>query len=148
MTDLSQIHAPTARRPIIVPRRKPLPWPVLLYAGVAVAGTAGFVAGRATAGDASGMEWQLAVLLRFMAAVKGLMVLGALGLTQWRVRAPASGALALAYGAALALMAAGPGLIWSLSHIAVGAAAFHAGLLLYLVLAWRDGAVRLPTRRT
>ena len=94
------------------------------------------------------MEWQLVFLLRFMALVKGAMVLGALGLTQWRLRRAASDRLALGYAAALAAMAMAPGLIWSLAEIAPGAACFHAGLLLFLLLAWRDDAIVLPTRRT
>lgn len=122
-------------------------WPALLYAGVVTGGVTGLVVGRMAGGDTEGMERQLVFLPRFMAAVKGLMVLCVLGLTQWRLRQPAGEALTLAYGLSLALMAAAPGLIWSLAHIALGAACFHAGLVLFLVLAWRDGAARLPTRR-
>ena len=92
------------------------------------------------------MEWQLVFLLRFMALMKGAMVLGALGLTRWRLRRPASDRLAIGYAAALAAMAMAPGLIWSLAAIAPGAACFHAGLLLFLLLAWRDDGA-LPTRR-
>ena len=125
-----------------------LPRAALLYAAVGTAGVAGYLAGRWASAETGGMEWQLVLLLRFMAAVKGAMVLGALGLTQWRLRRPISNGLAAGYGLALAAMAAAPGLIWSLAEIAPGAACFHAGLLAYLVLAWRDDAVRLPTRRT
>ncbi len=143
MSDLSVSHArPAAAR---------LSRAALLYAAVGAAGLGGFVAGRWAgrwAGSGSeGMEWQLVFLLRFMALVKGAMVLGALGLTQWRLRRPASDRLALGYGVALAAMALAPGLIWSLDAIALGAACFHAGLLVFFVLAWRDDAVALPTRR-
>ena len=143
MTDLS-----VSRAPALAPARTRLPWPALLYAGVGAAGVAGVVAGRMAGGGSGGMEWQLTLLLRFMAVVKGAMVLGALGLTQWRLRRPASDALATGYVVALAAMAVAPGLIWSLAEIVPGAACFHAGFILYLVLAWRDGAVRLPQSST
>ena len=139
MSDLSVSHA----RPAVAR----LPRAGLLYAAVGAAGLGGLVAGRWVGSGGEGMEWQLVFLLRFMALVKGAMVLGALGLTQWRLRRPASDRLALGYGVALATMALAPGLIWSLAAIAPGAACFHAGLLAFLVLAWRDDAVALPTRR-
>ena len=141
MTDLSYVHAPAA-----VPVRR-LPWPAILYFAVGSAGVAGYIAGRHAGTASDGMEWQLAFLLRFMAIVKGAMMLGALGLTQWRLRQPISDRLAVAYTLALAAMALAPGLIWSLAAIASGAAIFHAGLLVYLVLAWRDDAVSLLPRR-
>jgi hypothetical protein len=46
-----------------------------------------------------------------------------------------------AYAAAAAAMAAGPGMIWSLAHVAIGALLLHAGLLAGLVALWRDPAV-------
>lgn len=39
---------------------------------------------------------------------------------------------------------AATGLIWSLGTIVIGAVMFHVGVLAFLVLAWRDDAVRLP----
>ena len=137
MSDLSVVHAPSALR---VPRA------ALLYAAVGGAGLAGLLVGRALESGSGDMEWQLVLLLRFMAVVKGAMVVGALALVQWRLRRPASARLALGYAAALTTMALAPGLIWSLAAIAPGAACFDAGLLLYLVLAWRDDAVALPKR--
>lgn len=143
MTDLPYLHARAA-----APR---LAWPAILYAAVGTAGVAGvaagLLAGRLAGHGPGDMEWQLALLLRFMAIVKGAMALGALALTQWRLRRPISPRLAAAYTVALAAMALAPGLIWSLAEIVPGAVAFHAGLLLFLVLAWRDGAVALPPRR-
>ncbi|MBE7220046.1 MAG: hypothetical protein INR64_16370 [Caulobacteraceae bacterium] len=123
-----------------------LPRATLLYAVVGGAGLAGLLAGRWLQGGPGDMEWQLVLLLRFMAVVKGAMALGALALVQWRLRQPASARLALGYVVALAPMALAPGLIWSLAAIAPGAACFHAGLLLFLVLTWRDDGVSLPTR--
>ena len=43
------------------------------------------------------------------------------------------------------LMAAGPGLIWAMAHVALGAALLHGGLLLLILLGWADGG--LPLRR-
>ena len=142
---MSDLTLPGSRAGAAAARR--LPWPALLYAAVGTAGVAGLLAGRLASADSGGMEWQLVLLLRFMALVKGAMVLGALGLTQWRLRRPVSSRLAAGYGLALAAMALAPGLIWSLAAIAPGAAAFHAGLLLFLVIAWRDEAVALPKVR-
>jgi hypothetical protein len=36
-------------------------------------------------------------------------------------------------------MISAPGLIWGLNHLVVGAVVFHAGLLIFLVAAARDG---------
>ena len=110
MTDLSLSPARAAS-----PTRR-VPWPLILYAAVGTAAVAGFVGGRLAGAETGGMEWQLVFLLRFMAAVKGAMVLGALGLAQWRLRRPASDRLAAGYALALVAMAAAPGLIWSLAR--------------------------------
>ena len=144
MTDLS-LAAPrgaasTRSRPAIL-------WPAILVAMAGAAAIGGGVVGRLAAVDPAAMEWQLALLLRFMAVVKGAMAAAALALALWRLRRPASDRLALGYAVAVAMMATAPGLIWSLGAIVPGAGAFHAGLILYLVLAWRDGAVPLPAAR-
>lgn len=124
-----------------------VPREVLIYAAVGGAGLAGVLVGRWLQAGTGDMEWQLVLLLRFMAVVKGAMALAALALVQWRLRRPASTRLALGYAAALVPMILAPGLIWSLAAIAPGAALFHAGFILFLVLAWRDDAVALPSRR-
>ena len=138
MSDLSVSHAPALG--VRLPRA------ALLYAAVGAAGLAGVLAGRWLQSGSGGMEWQLALLLRFMAVLKGAMALGAVALVQWRLRRPTSDRLALGYAAALVPMALAPGLIWSLAAIASGAACFHAGFLLFLILAWRDDGVALPSR--
>jgi len=143
MTDLSLADLPQAKPRGAASR---LSWTAILCAAAISAGVAGVLLGRVAA-DPGSMEWQLVLLLRFMAAVKGAMALGALALAMWRLRRPASDRLALGYIVAVAAMAAAPGLIWSLGAIVPGAATFHAGLLFYLVLAWRDDAVPLPARR-
>jgi hypothetical protein len=45
------------------------------------------------------------------------------------------------YAMAAAAMAAGPGLIWNMVHIGLGALFLHAGLVATLVMLWRDPAV-------
>jgi hypothetical protein len=38
-------------------------------------------------------------------------------------------------------MAAGPGLIWGMAHIGLGAILLHGGLFATIILFWRDPAV-------
>ncbi len=109
----------------------------LPYTVTALSGLAGF----ALAVPNVEIEPRLALLLRFMAAVKAATVLAALGLTCWRLRSPVATSAALGYVAALAAMAAAPGLIWSLNHVALGAACFHVGLFGFLVCALRDDGI-------
>lgn len=122
--------------------RRAIPYRVVLLAAVATAVAAGFVAvydpASARAAEAAGAE--LTRLLRFMALTKAAFAAGALLLAGWRLRHPTTPAVALSYAATGALMAAGPGLIWSVAHVALGAVLFHAGLALLLVLAWTDRA--------
>lgn len=120
-----------------------IPYRGVLFAAVAAAVAAGFVAAHAPASaraaEAAGTE--LTRLLRFMALTKAAFAVGALLLADWRLRRPATPASAASYVAVCALMAAGPGLIWSVAHVAAGAVLFHAGLALLLVLAWTDRAI-------
>ena len=140
MTDLPYVRSRGAARPWR------LSWTVVLYAAVLLAGAVGVLAAPRVDDQPGAMEWQLA-LLRFMVLVKAAMVVGAVGLAHWRLRAPIGGAMACGLVAATATMALAPGLIWSLTYIILGAGCFHAGLLAYLVIAWRDGRLRLPARR-
>ncbi len=78
-------------------------------------------------------------LIRFMAIVKAAMALGAVALIYWRLSFPASPRMTLAYIAAAVLMAAAPGVIWHMAAIGKGAALFHGGLVLFLILALADG---------
>ena len=118
----------------------PAAWLPLLVAGASGATT--FVV---TASDVAAFEPRLALLLRFMAVLKAAAVLAATGLTCWRLGRPILQGMRLGYLAALAAMAAGPALIWSLTHVAAGAVLFHAGLFGFLLCALRDDA--LPLRR-
>ena len=75
-----------------------------------------------------------------MAIVKAALAAGAVALVWWRSAYPASRRAMLAYVAACLLMAAAPGLIWSMAHVILGAVLFHAGLALLLLVCWTDGA--------
>jgi len=77
-------------------------------------------------------------LLRAMAAIKLLIAALAGATLYWRLSLPAAPPRLAAYAAAAAAMAAGPGLIWNLNHIAAGALLLHAGLIATLLLLWRD----------
>ncbi len=94
----------------------------------------------AEAARAAGPE--LARLLRAMAALKVVLAAPVAAAVVWRLATPVSPWRLATYGLAGGAMAAGPGLIWSLSHVALGALLLHAGLFGALVLLWRDGAVR------
>ncbi len=141
MTDLaaqpSSVALPSSAA---VGRRRPSR--AAIVAGtVMVAFLAGAALGRAHAADASGFESALVLLLRFMAACKAAGVVGAAALLAWRLGRPLGTGAFVGYVAALGLMAAAPGMIWSLGLIAPGALVFHAGLLTFLVLAARDDGV-------
>jgi hypothetical protein len=108
---------------------------------------AGAVCGAAATGMAEtqhavareGADW--ANLLRAMAALKILMEAGASAGVLWRLGSPVGPMWLAAYAAAGAIMAAGPGLIWGLVHVALGALLLHAGLVATIILLWRDKAV-------
>ncbi len=106
-----------------------------LAGAVAAAGVLGFFGG----GD-GGAGSDLLVLMRFMAVVKAAMALGAVALVWWRMGAPVGRGAAAAYVMAAAVMAVGPGLIWDMRHIALGAVAVHGGLSALLVVGWLDRA--------
>ncbi len=80
-------------------------------------------------------------VLRAMAALKMLFVLGATFGILWRLGTRAGAGWLLAYAAAVAVMWTGPGLIWSMAHVGLGALLMHGGLATSVVLLWRDKAV-------
>jgi hypothetical protein len=84
-------------------------------------------------------EPELAVLLRGMAAIKGLLALGAAGLVWWRLGQPVSGQAAVAYIACTWALFAATVLIWQLAFILAAAVLFHAAGLVGLVVAMREG---------
>jgi hypothetical protein len=93
-------------------------------------------------------------LLRAMAAIKALAAAAAIAAVLWRLGSPATLPWLAGYALAGAAMAAGPLLVWSLAHVALGALLLHGGLLATLLLLWRDPAVAarlaalVATRRT
>ncbi len=73
-----------------------------------------------------------------MAAIKLLLAGLAGAVLYWRLGAALGAARLAAYLAAGGAMAAGPGLIWGLTHVVAGAALLHGGLLATILLLWRD----------
>ncbi len=102
------------------------------------------------AGDPSGRlggDAELARLLRGMALVKALLVVGAVRLLWWRFGEPIGARRAWGYVAAVAAMALATLLAWQLSQLALLALVFHGALLSLGVLALRDDGVALAPRR-
>jgi hypothetical protein len=116
----------------------------LLLAVIALASAGGMLAtdGAATARAIASAGGDWATLLRAMAALKLMFAAAATAAVLWRLGAPISatrwGAYALAAGAAWA----GPGLIWGLAQIALGAFLLHVGLIAMALLVWRDPATQ------
>ncbi len=79
-------------------------------------------------------------LLRFMAVLKAGIAVGAAGAVFWRLGVPVSLPWLAAYAVAGGAMAAGPGVIWAMAHVGVGALLLHGGLLATILLLWRDPA--------
>jgi hypothetical protein len=104
--------------------------------GLVVTNTEASAAAVAQAGP------DLVRLLRGMALIKVLFAACAMGVVLWRLAvAPIAPPWLALYAAACAAMAAGPGLIWHMDFVRTGAALLHGGLLLSLLLVWRDPAV-------
>lgn len=84
------------------------------------------------------IDTDLARLLRTMAVLKGVIALVSIGVVWWRFSLPVLPRFAVAYLAGAWLMAGSSVVMWQLTHLMAGAAAFHAGLALGLLTAWRD----------
>jgi hypothetical protein len=108
----------------------------LLVAGCAVAALAGLALGDPAPRIAADPE--LATLLRGMAGIKVLLLLGALALLAWRFGKPVAPAFVAIYATGLAVMAFATALIWQLTALPLAAAAFHVAEIALLVAAWRD----------
>ncbi len=104
----------------------------------------GFAGGQwtATADAQADMEQALVLLLRFMALIKLATVVALAAFAQWQLAKPASRPVVFGFRAACMLMALAPGFIWHLSFMAAGAGLFHAGLIVFVVLCWRDHAMQ------
>lgn len=90
---------------------------------------------------------ELARLLRGMAVLKGLMVVAAIAVLLWRFGHAVSPRIATGYLVSTGLMAASAAMIWQLTALLPAAVAFHAGLFIGLIIAWR-GDGDLPVRST
>jgi hypothetical protein len=80
----------------------------------------------------------LAHLLRAMALIKGLLVVGAVGAALWRYGWPIAAPVAIGYAACVAVLAGSTMLIWQLTLIPLAALMFHAALIGMLYLGWRE----------
>lgn len=76
-----------------------------------------------------------------MAAIKGGIAIAGSAVVLWRLGAAISPPWLAAYAITCASMALGPGLIWSMSHVVLGALLLHGGLFATMILLWRDPAV-------
>jgi hypothetical protein len=96
----------------------------------------------AASGASHLVEPELAVLLRGMAAIKGLLAVFAASLVYWRFGLRISARAAWAYATCAGLMFVGCAVIWQLAFIPLAAALFHAGGMGALCVAWREGRQR------
>ena len=145
MTDIRLTHAVTLsrtqrdRQRRLTPRLSRVGMALIVIAaiGLSFALTDALATSRAVANAGT----DLTRLLRFMAVIKGAMALGAVGALFWRLGSDVSLGRFVAYGACCAGMVAGPGLIWGMVHVGLGALLLHGGLIVLLVLLWRDPVV-------
>jgi hypothetical protein len=105
---------------------------------LAVAAAAGFAPESSLAVSHAGAD--LTRLLRFMAVIKAVIAVGAAAVVFWRLAVPVSLPWFAAYAMAGAAMAAGPGVIWGMAHVGLGALLLHGGLFATILLLWRDPA--------
>lgn len=116
----------------------------LLIAGVAASAS---VAWFVTRGDAVSPDAELTRVLQFMTLAKGMLGAGALWLVSVRFHYPIAPRLAFGYIAAGAIMAAGPGAMWTTAHIILGSLLFYAGLAAMAALGSIDGGARFSRVR-
>jgi len=117
----------------------------LLWRGGLIAACALSISVAAWAGHPAGYlqaDPALAHLLRAMALIKGLIVLGALGAALWRYGWPIAAPVALGHAACIAMLAGSATMIWQLTLIPLAALMFHGALLGMLYLGWREGSWR------
>ena len=84
---------------------------------------------------------ELAHLLRAMAGIKAIAAVALVAVTYWRLAAPVGRTRFAVYALACAAMAAGPGLIWGMDHVKLGALFLHGGLIVVALMLWRDPAM-------
>jgi hypothetical protein len=131
----------------MVPVRGTLVTPTILRGGMLAVMIGALIAGFLVTGtEAANLAIaqygaELTRLLRFMAAVKAVIAVAGSGAVLWRLGSAISLPRFAAYALTCAVMATGPGLIWSMSHVALGALLFHGGLFATILLFWNDPAV-------
>ena len=134
MSDLTHTTA-AHRSPAYPPSKR------LMLAGAVLLGAAvGFAMAQApaTAQAAADAGAELTRLLRAMAVLKMALIAGAVWLVDWRLRFPLALRLAAGYVTTAGIMAAGPGLIWGMDHVVLGAVLLHGAAAVLLVLFLRD----------
>lgn len=92
-------------------------------------------------GGVEAADVELTRLLRGMALLKALMASFVVAGVFWRLERPASPMRFASYAVTCGLMASGPGLIWGMDHVRIGALLLHAGFACSLMMLWRDPAV-------
>ena len=112
---------------------------ILLIAAVAIGTVTALAFTRSD--TTAAMDVSLVGLLRFMAVVKAVLALSLIGAVWWRLSSPIDGVRLAAYAVTAASMMSGLVLIWTMSHLGLGAALLHAGLLASCLLLRRDPAV-------
>jgi hypothetical protein len=131
----------------IAPARSITVAPTILRAGMLAIVIAALIAGfMATGAQATTIGIlhdgaDLTHVMRFLAAIKGAMAVAGAAAVLWRLAAAISRPWFAAYAISCAAMAAGPGLIWGMSHIVLGALLLHLGLFATIILLWRDPVV-------
>ncbi len=75
-----------------------------------------------------------------MAVMKAAIAVAAAAAVFWRLGVAVPLRWLAAYGVAGGAMAAGPGMIWAMAHVGLGALLLHGGLLATILLLWRDKA--------
>jgi hypothetical protein len=114
---------------------------ILVVTGAAA--TAGVLA---TSADASSLAYaqagvDLTRLLQAMALLKAILALGVVAAVLWRLGEGATLPRVALYALAAGAMVAGPGVVWGMVYVRTGAALLHGGLLVTVVLLWRDPVV-------
>lgn len=107
----------------------------LIAAAVASAALAWFV----TRHHATNPDAELTHVLQFMTLAKGMIGAVALWLVSIRFGYPITPRLASGYIVGAAIMASGPGAMWTTAHIILGSILFYAGLGALLLIGWTDG---------
>ncbi|MCG5493881.1 hypothetical protein LRB11_07180 [Ectothiorhodospira haloalkaliphila] len=110
-----------------------LPWLAALAAVIAALTLGDPAAHLAGETDTSG-------LLRGFAMLKGVITLVALLLLSWRLLWPVPRFLLVGYVLAIVSMAGAAAMVWQLSYLGLVSIFFHGGLILLLLMAWKDSS--------